>query len=78
MKGNNFLHLISKTFIYRKGEEAHLNYLEVFKDKFLNKFADEGMPILKGLVNDENFDGISPFIQALDLGQLALIEIWCT
>jgi hypothetical protein len=45
----------------------------------LNKFtSDEGLPILKGLINDENFDGISPFIQAVNLGQLALIEIWCT
>ena len=40
-KKNNFLHLISKSFIYKQGDMAHPNYEFIISDK-LSGFSDNG------------------------------------
>jgi hypothetical protein len=76
-KKNNFLHLISKSFIYKQGDMAHSNYEWIISNK-LDRFSDTGfVETLKALAIEKNFEGISPIKMALDNNQYSFIKILC-
>ena len=79
-KNNNFLHLLSKNFIYKSGDQAHPNYEFIISPK-LDRFCEdvEGghVKCLQDLLIEENFDGISPMKMALDNDQYDFIRILC-
>lgn len=76
-KKNNFLHLISKGFLYKSGDMAHSNYEFIIGNK-LGKFAENDYTeILKRLAIEKNFEGISPIKMALENNQYGFIKILC-
>lgn len=66
-KKNNFLHLISKNFIYKEEDIAHPNYEYIISNK-LDKFIYDKtfVEVLNEQVYEKNYTGISPLKLALD------------
>ena len=75
-KKNNFLHLISKSFIYKQGDMAHPNYDYIISSK-LDRFSENGsfVEVLKVMLLEKNFEGISPLKMMLENNQYSLIKI---
>jgi hypothetical protein len=59
-KKNNFLHLLSKSFIYKVGDTPHPNYEQIISDK-LARFCEDRdsdwIGTLKDLLGDQNYEG---------------------
>lgn len=85
-KKNNFLHLLSKNFIYKEADIPHSNYEYILTnrlDKFLSSQPGGGgggeqkthVEALRELLFEKNYLGIAPIKQILDNDQYGLIAL---